>query len=139
MNDQAKPAIGLRGVPTWMILAVCLVLVAVGAFIYWSGGQDRDNDQALAKQVFEAPTLASKNALKKCLAGEDGGTALLPNADGAWKDTASGDRGYSPSRHHFIDLIPASEGLTVRVLTRNGEPLSATDRKAVQACLGDAE
>ncbi len=137
MSEEVKPAIGLRGVPTWMILAVCLALVAVGVFIYQSGKQDRDDDQALAKQVFEGPTLASENALKKCFAGEGGGGALLPNADGAWKDTASGDRGYSPTRNLFVDLIPANEGFSVRVLTRDGVALSADDRKLVKNCLGD--
>ena len=138
MTDETKPTIGLRGVPTWMILAVCAVLVAIGVFIYQSGKQDRDDDQAIAKPVFEAPTIASLNALKKCLAGDGGGAALLPNADAAWKDTASGNRGYSPSRHLFVDLIPASEGFTVHVLTRNGEALTAEDRKLLKDCLGDS-
>ncbi len=139
MNDSVKPTIGLRGVPTWIIVAVCLALVAIGVFIYWSGGQDRDKDQALARPVFEAQTLASENALKKCLAGEDGGAGLLPNSDKAWKDTANGDRGYNPARHLFVDINSASSGFTVRVLTRNGEALPADDRKLVERCLGDAE
>ncbi|MBT2188073.1 hypothetical protein [Sphingobium nicotianae] len=138
MSESVKPTIGLRGVPSWIIVAVCLVLVALGAFIYWNTGQERDKDQALARVVLEAPTLASEDALKKCFAGEDGGGGgLLPNADKAWKDTASGDRGYSPPRHLFIDLIPASSGFTVRVLTRDGAALSADDRKIAQRCIGE--